>query len=120
MNPKNISHPIDLRPVPGYKGYEASADGRVWRRTATGRLVPVGRIPTGSRLVSVVGGERVAIEKLVARAFLPPEPGKPYVLFRDGNRYYTAARNLYRASLEEVRQRPAFWARLVDMGHAEE
>ena len=67
MNPKNISRPIDLRPIPGYKGYEASADGRVWRRTATGRLVHVGRIPTGSRLVSVVGGERVGRHRRRAR-----------------------------------------------------
>lgn len=96
------------RPVAGYEGlYEVSDHGRV-------RSLPRMRLGRGGKPVRVNGrilkpalvrypmvllcndGQRVghSVHRLVANAFLPPDPVRPEVNHRDGNRQNNHLSNL--------------------------
>lgn len=84
------------KPIPGFKGIEASSHGRirdavkVRKLSLTGKYYKVGR----GYLACRIEGKLVKAHRLVALAFLEPVPNKPLVNHRDGNTSNNRPENL--------------------------
>lgn len=97
----------ETRPIAGADGYSVSVDGLVWRLEPTLRIVPASPTPRGYLVVRIrFNGKRTTkiVHRLVAQAFLAPDPTRPEVNHIDGVKTNNHASNLeWVTSLENQR-----------------
>lgn len=93
----------EWRAILGFEGtYEVSRKGEVRSLTRTladgrtfkGRLLKPWRSNTGYLLVTLPGGVKKKVHRLVAEAFIPNPDHMPFVLHADGSRDNNEAENL--------------------------
>lgn len=113
-------------PAPGFSAYEVSTLGRVRRRrpggcSRPGRLLRPFVVSTGYLAVNLSqDGRRQLrpVHRLVADAFLPPDPMRPEVNHRDGDKHNPRLDNLERATRAENAQHAHDHALQVCAGEA--